>query len=253
MKLEKVIIDGKEYYVEVKENKNIESDIDKYKNKAEIKLDKYLNKISDDYSKYRDQLIDRTKRFIDELKECLNIDEIEDLYDEYLDEIEEIFEQYLAEENPSKEKINFNFSDFGKKITDNINSIGKAINDSFNNFDKKRKFKSILPYMKQEDVNEIVDKYLNDDPEYKNLDVKELFPYISKEYANKLLLHLVEINDEKVNLVHLAPNVDNSILSVVVDKYINGELSDLKINNIYPFLKEEDITRLFNHYMKTNE
>ena len=85
------------------------------------------------------------------------------------------------------------------------------------------------------------------------LDVKELFPYISTEYANKLFLHLVEINDEKVNLVHLAPYVDNSILSVVVDKYINGELSDLKINNIYPFLKEEDITRLFNHYMKTNE
>ena len=51
----------------------------------------------------------------------------------------------------------------------------------------------------------------------------------------------------------VAPFVSKECLSKVVDKYINGELKNLNIEKIYPFLSSSDIKRVFKKILEEKE
>ena len=105
----------------------------------------------------------------------------------------------------------------------------------------------MLPFMDKEDLHELVNDILNGSEEYKDIPLKAIFPFLSKEDCDSLFLKSIEDPDSNINICSLAPFVSEEALSSFVDKYIEGEYQDVNIDILYPFLKSSDIKKLFKY------
>lgn len=177
----------------------------------------------------------------------------------------EIYEPISKEEALKMEtKDDLIFTDQNEKNeffgeTKNSEESNKEDNDSFsyfkNVFNKKNKkinmIYSMLPFMNEEDLHEIVNGILNNQEEYKGLNVISILPFLSEDDCD--VLFIKEINDKKnkFNLTSFLPFVSEECLSNFVDEYTNGMHQDIDIlDNLYPFLSSNDIKKLFKYISK---
>lgn len=160
--------------------------------------------------------------------------------------------------NTKKEKSFYNKSAFEegmKDFEDAMNQLGDSIskgiekakvwvNGGFKgNNSVTNKLVKILPFMDEEDVHEVVDKILNDDPDFKGVNVAAIMPFLEEEDCDKIFIKkLQEDDDIALELVNF---VSEECLTLLVDAYIAGKYPNLNVDKLYPFLDGDDVKKLF--------
>ena len=202
------------------------------------------------------------------LDEAITLDEsmlvfTEDSYDEYEERMDELEEE---EEDEDVESFTYNSTDksTNQKLTKEevndlvrntfgaankvMSSVGGMFKDSTRT-PKTKKLVSMLPFMDDEDIHEVVIGILENKEEYKDLDLVSIMPFLSTEDCDALFKKALEENWTIV--VNIVPFVSSKALSIFVDEYINGNYQNIDIESLYPFIDSKDIKKLFQHFMKT--
>ena len=199
------------------------------------------------------------------LEEAVLLDEsmlvfTDDSYDEYEERMDEL------EEKEDDTNFTFDSNDgfkgpFSKEDIDNIvnNALGMASNvlssvggmfkDRSKN-PKSKKITSMLPFMDDEDIHEIVMGIIEDKEEYKDLDLVSIMPFLSSIDCDLLFKVAIEEKWDVSNIAGIAPFVSSEAMSLFVDEYISGKYNDVDIESLYPFIDSKDVKRLFKYILK---
>ncbi len=179
-------------------------------------------------------------------------EEVEDLTDEIMELFEEISEATGSSSKESKKSYRF----------ESIEDISKAINKAFGklkdtvmqdlNIERNSKTKtlvSLLPYLDEEELNEIADMIIDNHPDMKGLKLATIFPFLSTAKCDEIFLaKMTSLSQSELSSV--VPFVSQKVLSNLVDEYIKGNVSKINMNAIYPFLSQDDIKRIFFYELK---
>ena len=187
----------------------------------------------------------------------------ENIIDVEIDEEDEIYDnnEYVEggiNKNRKSTSKKTPFEEGMKDFEDAMNQLGETIAKGINkakvwmNKNKNDKVTNrlvkILPFMDEEDVHEIVDKILLDDPDFKGVNVVAIMPFLDDEDCDKIFLKkLQEDDDVALELINF---VSEECLSYLVDAYINGKYPDLDVDKLYPFLDGDDVKKLFYFELK---
>ena len=199
------------------------------------------------------------------LEEAVLLDEsmlifTDDSYDEYEERMDEL------EEQDDDTTFTFDSNDgfkgpFSKEDIDNIvnnalgmannvlSSVGGMFKDRSKN-PKSKKITSMLPFMDDEDIHEIVMGIIEDKEEYKDLDLVSIMPFLSSLDCDLLFKVAIEEKWEVSNIAGIAPFVSSKAMSLFVDEYISGKYNDVDIESLYPFIDSKDVKRLFKYILK---
>jgi len=178
-------------------------------------------------------------------------------------DFEDALEELEENEEDEDEVINENHTsingtgliDIGKNIVETItSSIGSALNlikneKHFNS--KTTKILTILPFMEDDDIHEIVERIINNDEEYKDIDLVAIMPFLEDDDCDALFKKAIVENDEeyKYNVASLAPFVSEKCLSELVDEYLQGKHQNLDFTSLFPFMDSKDIKKIFKTYI----
>lgn len=143
-------------------------------------------------------------------------------------------------------------SQLGETISKGINKAKVWMNGNFKGSDKvTNKLVKILPFMDEEDIHEIVDKILNDDPDFKGVNVTAIMPFLDDEDCDKIFLKKLQENDDVA--LELINFVSEDCLTYLVDAYIEGKYPNLDVDKLYPFLDGDDVKKLFYFELRKNK
>ncbi len=203
------------------------------------------------------------------LDEAITLDESmllftdEDSYDEYeerMDELEEEEEdedvesftynsnEKFTNQNLTKDEVNDLVRNTFGAANKVMSSVGGMFKDSTRT-PKTKKLVSMLPFMDDEDIHEVVIGILENKEEYKDLDLVSIMPFLSTEDCDALFKKALDENWAIV--VNIVPFVSSKALSIFVDEYIDGNYQNIDIESLYPFIDSKDIKKLFHHFMQT--
>ena len=117
------------------------------------------------------------------------------------------------------------------------------------------KLMQIIPFLDDDDIHEIVEDILSDPDKYDGLNLCAIMPFLSESDCNALFMRIALDTNKKYeySLASLAPFVSEECLSKLVDKYIAGELEDVNMDQLYPFLSSKDVKRLFKYIVSQNK
>ena len=244
-----------EIYEESQEDisNEISLEIEKYLVKIEEKRKKYLYK-SDGNMKAQEEINEEVEKFKTRLKNG-NFDEdyeedIADLYDDCLDELDEIYSKYKDESNESKKGkkndhiFSFNFKDWNFSKKTNL--------DENLDFGETKKIITLLPFMSKSDIDDCIDKILNNDESMKNINTCVFLPFASLEKINDIFDAAISGN-ERIKLSTVIPFVSQEKLSEFVDEYVEGKHQNVNVNILYPFLKSSDVKRIFSYIIEKDK
>ena len=175
---------------------------------------------------------DEQDEFEDRLEELEDLDDDEDEQDEFEDRLEEL------EDLDDVEDIHyFNFNFNNQKKTN------------------KNKLVTMLPFLDKEYLKEIVDGIINEEEEYKNLDLVVLFPYIGEEECDRLFKKFIFENKEcdKHYITCVAPFVSKETLSNFVDEYTKGNYQNVNVDALYPFMLPHDVKKMFKYIISKKD
>lgn len=146
---------------------------------------------------------------------------------------------------------------FAKK---GIHVVDASLGNLFSGFSgekskKANKLMQILPFLDDEDVHEIVEDILSDPTKYDGLNLSCVMPFLDEKDCDALFLKIALDADKKYehSLVSLAPFVSEECLSKLVDKFVSGELQDVDMDGLYPFLSSKDVKRLFKYIVSKKD
>lgn len=146
---------------------------------------------------------------------------------------------------------------FAKK---GIHVVDASLGNLFSGFGgekskKTNKLMQILPFLDDEDVHEIVEDILSDPTKYDGLNLSCVMPFLDEKDCDALFLKIALDADKKYEhpLVSLAPFVSEECLSKLVDKFVSGELQDVDMDRLYPFLSSKDVKRLFKYIVSKKD
>lgn len=146
---------------------------------------------------------------------------------------------------------------FAKK---GIHVVDASLGNLFSGFGgekskKTNKLMQILPFLDDEDVHEIVEDILSDPTKYDGLNLSCVMPFLDEKDCDALFLKIALDADKKYehSLVSLAPFVSEECLSKLVDKFVSGELQDVDMDRLYPFLSSKDVKRLFKYIVSKKD
>lgn len=197
--------------------------------------------------------------YLDELEADVDDDD-EDEDDEELDVDEEVYEAE-AEDAKDDEK-------FFKKLERKINKLGEQIEKRINKEEIKATFSQVadffkdetsnpkskasriyrmLPYMDKEDLHEVVEKILDGDEEYKNINLVIIAPFLCTDDCDLLFINAIEKHEKNKVLKKMAPFVSQECLSKFADEYIKGKYQYVNIDHLYPFMDAKDIKKIFKY------
>lgn len=203
------------------------------------------------------------------LDEAITLDESmlvftdEDSYDEYEERIDEL-EEEEEDEDEDVESFTYNSNEkfTNQKLTKEevndlvrntfgaakevMSSVGGMFKDTTRT-PKSKKLISMLPFMDDEDIHEIVIGILENNEEYKDLDLVSIMPFLSNEDCDALFKKALDEN--WTNIVNIVPFVSSKALSLFVDEFIDGKYQNVDIESLYPFIDSKDIKKLFKHFM----
>lgn len=120
---------------------------------------------------------------------------------------------------------------------------------------KKNKLLQILPFLDDDDIHEVAEDILSDPDKYCGLNLCEIMPFLSEKDCDALFLRIALDTDNKYEYspTSLAPFVSEKCLSMLVDKYIAGELQVIDMDELYPFLSSKDVKRLFKYIVSKKD
>lgn len=182
-------------------------------------------------------------------------DEKENLREDF----EENFEENFGEEIKQKTKnFNNNIQDFVNNILEQTSEIVEEATKPYKKKNKKAEKRSskasrilnMLPYMDDEDIEELVEKILEDDELAKEIDLSSVLPYVDDDFCDKLFLKQLDLDENSPIIDDMIIYVSEECLSEVVDNYINGQYQNLEIDKFYPYLDSDDVKKLFYYELK---
>lgn len=162
-----------------------------------------------------------------------------------------------SEETHDEEKV-VDLENILNKVNEKVGSIGKIISDKINDkvkvfhFEgtKRSNLTSILPFMEEEDVFDIAKKII--EKKEQKISLVEVLPFLNERHCDELFLQAIEQEEFINQATSFAPFVSEDCLSKVVDGYLEGKYQNLNLSTLYPFMKNEDVKRIF-HYLYTQE
>lgn len=187
-----------------------------------------------------------------------------DKFDDLLDEIENVEEDSTQNENSEEKTPSLDsLKDVLKKV-EKIAQKGYGIGTNLGNlflnigsekYQKKNKLLQILPFLDDDDIHEVAEDILSDPDKYCGLNLCEIMPFLSGKDCDALFLRIVLDTDNKYEYspTSLAPFVSEKCLSMLVDKYIAGELQVVDMDELYPFLSSKDVKRLFKYIVSKKD
>lgn len=214
-------------------------------------------------------LVDGKEMFVPVSKKELKDANVEDLIftdekekNDFIDKIKKEIEVEILSEEESKPKEEFKESidDKIKRFSEKIEvALDKAVESTtqgvknvFNQFNKKNKVNkilAILPFMSEDDIHELVEQIIAQDEQVKDLPLEAVMPFLSSKDCNRIFINALNNNSYKCNLIKMAPFVNEETLDIAVDLYIEGKLDIDKIDQLYPFLSEKSIKKIFKKMM----
>lgn len=216
MKFVKVIIDGKEYYQKIEEAEEITAE-------AEPASEEYANAAE---SKEAQEELSGSEKFKRDTQEFFG-------------------------------RIGSGAKDFGLKIAEGAKVLGTKIKEGTErlfNKDKtidpestEAKLLRLLPYMSKDDAHEVCVKLLERNESLEKVNISAVMPFLTSEDCDAIFVRCIEINNTNYELATAIPYVSAKCLSKVVDNYIAGKYPELIIDDLYPFLSDADIKRIFYH------
>lgn len=177
----------------------------------------------------------KDKKYLDEDIIDVNVEENEDdIFDD--ETVEESVKTNKKKSTPFEEGLK-DFEDamnqLGDTISKGFNKAKVWINNGFKNDKLTNKLVKILSFMDEEDIHEIVDKIINDDPDLKDVNVVAIMPFLEEEDCDKIFLKKLQQDDDVA--LELINYVSEECLSYLVDAYINGKYPNLNVDKLYPF------------------
>lgn len=222
MKFVKVIIDGKEYY------ERVDKEAENKKNDAEIEGEP--------------EIVDAE---IEGAKE------------------QKWGERFASDAAAFFDKINAGTRDISNKIVSGAKDLGEKIKSGTErlfNKDKSQdpdsteaKLLRLLPYMSKREAHEVAKKFLENDELLEKLDITTVMPFLSRDDCDLIFIKCIELGNESFELAKATQFVSDKCLSGVVDSYIAGKYPNMDIDEFYPFLKDNDIRRLFYHILANDK
>lgn len=157
------------------------------------------------------------------------------------------------------EKVGNGARDLGIKIVDGAKNLGAKIKEGTErlfNKDKstdpestEAKLLRLLPYMSREDTHGVCVRLLEKMETLENINVATIMPFLTAEDCDAIFTRCIEVNNTKCDLATAIPYVSAECLTKIVDNYIDGKYPDLVIDDLYPFLCDADIKRIFYHIL----
>lgn len=176
------------------------------------------------------------------------------------------------------EKYAKKFEDLGKKVSKAF-SIDADLQDDDEAEEKggeKSDIEKILPYLEEDSLHELVVSFINGESDF---DMKKALVYLEEDDISLLIKKLSECDGEELNgltVDDLLPYADDEDVDVlfmkgvragvinkrlfsyvsvdcwheIVEEYCKDENSKLNIDDILPYLDEDDIRLLFKTYLK---
>jgi len=227
----------------------VEEDFNYLKNKSDD-IEKRKSKL--DLKRPRNQ--ERILKMVEDL--LVNLDDIEEEVEDLTDVIMDLYEdiENSAGEYYKGKKRSYRFEsieDISKVINKAFDKLKDTLSFDFTN-DRSSKTKTLvalLPYLEEEELNEIADMIINDHEDMKGLKLATIFPFLSTEKCDEIFLaKMTSLNQGELSSI--VPFVSQKVLSSLVDEYIKGNVSKVNMNAIYPFLSQEDIKRIFFYELK---
>jgi hypothetical protein len=102
----------------------------------------------------------------------------------------------------------------------------------------------MLPFLENAELKELVDSILNDQLDKDSISIIEVVPFLEDEEINRLFNGAIEGKID-VNPVAFLPFLENEAMNELVDRIQSGEITNVKIESIIPFLEKEQIQKIF--------
>ena len=109
------------------------------------------------------------------------------------------------------------------------------------------KYIHMLPFLDDEDLDELVEKILSG--EVTNIKMMMLYPFLSREALDKLVDYLIKENKSK-ELRRSLPFLSKAKVNEIYDGIENGSITGIDEHSILPFLGKKKIKELFNILIK---
>ena len=106
--------------------------------------------------------------------------------------------------------------------------------------------------MSKSDIDDCIDKILNNDESMKNINTCVFLPFASLEKINDIFDAAISGN-ERIKLSTVIPFVSQEKLSEFVDEYVDGKHQNVNVNILYPFLKSSDVKRIFSYIIEKDK
>ena len=157
-------------------------------------------------------------------------------------------------------KIGEGAKSFGERVVRDVKGAGKWIKEGAERLFAKDKTKDpsskearlirLLPYMSKSETHEVALMILKDDELVTKIDLSCVLPFLTKEDCGEIFMRAVELGRDNMDIGMIVQYIDKSLLSKVVDGYLEGRYERLNIDTLYPFLSDKDIKRIFLHIVK---
>ncbi len=175
-------------------------------------------------------------------------------FDEYILELDEIILELKEIDIELKEMFNqkqdkssiLDFKEFGDMISDAFRKVFNK-DDSSNPNSRTNKLLKILPFLSKEEKKEIVKEILSDSEYFEGIKLVVIMPFLDDEDCDKIFMH--QVKKDSKDIQSLLPFVSEELLEELVDKYVNGEI-EMNMDMLYPFLKVEEIKKIFFYELK---
>ena len=105
-----------------------------------------------------------------------------------------------------------------------------------------------LPFMNDEDLEELADKILSN--EVTEVPLYKLYPFLSKHKLEEIVEQLIEKNDHD-HLKHALPFISENTIHLIREKITEGKLEGFDESHLLPFMNPTEIKELF--YAKLKE
>ena len=233
MKFIKVIIDGKEYYEKIDDDKDTVTEENTENAEPEV----------------TDEKTDDTKQ--------------RNGSEKFKKDTQEFFEKVGNGAKDIGQKIVSGAKVIGEKITVGAKDLGTRIKEGTErlfNKDKttdpdsiEAKLLRLLPYMSKDDTHEVCLKLLEKDDTLAEVNISAVMPFLSADDCDAVFKKCIEINNTDYDLATAIPYVSTKCLSEVVDNYISGKYPELVIDELYPFLADAEIKKIFYHIISKED
>ena len=186
------------------------------------------------------------------LEEAIKLNKKEIIFTDEEDKeaYEEAFKEQKKDRKDPLDQFVEGMENFGEKINKVVNDAFKGFSNSRYN-EKTRKIKKILPFLDEEDLKEIVEAILAKDEKYEFLPLDILFPYLNEEDCDRLFMMALDDEDmkNKIDIQKLVPFVSEECMDKFVDLYVQGKYKNVNIDELYPFMNNKSIKKIFSYYL----